>query len=806
MGSVYLAERIDGEVEQRVAIKFLRFGGHEPAFRDRFLRERQILANLTHPGIARLLDAGHTSEGEPYLAMECIDGTPIDVYAEKLDIKSKLELFIQVCAAVSYAHQNLIIHRDLKPSNIVVDSEGSPKLLDFGIAKLLENEERSGAATMLTREWGGMLTPEYAAPEQVSGGLVTTAIDVYALGVLLYVLLTGLHPTGPGQHSCADLLKAITDTEPPRPSAVAAMTSASLHRQLRGDLDTIVAKALKKDPKERYSSVAALADDLRRYLRHEPIAARPDAISYLAAKFVRRNRAVVALGALALVASIAGITGTLIQARTARAQRDFAWRQLSRAEAVNDLNSFVLSDAAPSGKPFTVDDLLGRAERIVQRQTGEQTSRVDLLVDIGGQYTVTDQYAKARRVLEEAYRLSRAVPDVSIQASASCALAQNLSRLGELPRAEQLFHEGLNSLPDQPLYALDRIFCLERGSEVARNRGAPNDAIERAQAARRLLKQVPIPSGLTELNTLITLAGGYSSAARYREAGIAFQQAATLLAALGHDDTQRAGTVFNNWGLVLTLAGRPLDAEKVFKHVIDISRADGTEETVPPIPLINYARILRELGRLDQARDYAQRGYAKAQQAGDETAMGQVLLLLASIYRDQHDLKRSAKMLSEVEPLLRRTLPAGHFALAMLASGRALYAQTAGDLPLALALSNQAVTIVEASAKASRQGADRLAILLTRRSDVELQLVRAEQAATDAARAVSTLQKTAEPGTFSSTAGRAYFALGRALQSQQKPVEARAAFRSAAEHLESALGSEHPEARAARHLGSENGK
>lgn len=467
MGAVYLAERVDGEVEQRVAIKFLRYGGDEPAFLDRFHRERQILATLSHPGIARLLDAGHTSDGRPYLAMDYIDGAPIDIYAAKLDLRTTLELFIQVCEAVSYAHQNLIIHRDIKPSNILVDSAGQPKLLDFGIAKLLEPEEPSAAATMLTRQWGEMLTPEYAAPEQVSGGPITTAIDVYALGVLLFLLLTGQHPLGSAHRSHADLLKAITDTEAPRPSDITARTSPAFGRQFRGDLDTVVAKALKKDPRERYASVAALSDDVRRYLRNEPISARPDTLAYRTAKFVRRNRTVVVLGAAALLALIAGVTGTLMQARRARVQRDFAVQLLSRAEAVNDLNSFVLSDAAPSGKPFTVDGLLQRAERIVERQTADQTRRADLLVEIGRQYTVNDEYGKARQLLEQAYRLSRTVPDAAIRANASCALAQTLSRFGESTRAERLYREGLDSLPNQPLYVLDRIFCQERGSEVA---------------------------------------------------------------------------------------------------------------------------------------------------------------------------------------------------------------------------------------------------------------------------------------------------------------------------------------------------
>lgn len=785
MGSVYLAERADGEVEQQVAVKLLRYGGHEPAFHDRFLRERQILATLNHPAIAHLLDAGHTGDGQPYLVMEYVDGCPIDVYAEQLGLRAKLELFRQVCDAVSYAHRNLIVHRDLKPSNIFVDREGRPKLLDFGIAKMLDTDQSPEyTATALQA-----LTPQYASPEQVRGEAITTATDVYSLGVVLYRLLTRRMPYELPTATTASIAYTICEAEPAPP-------------RLGEDLDNILLMALRKEPTRRYVSVQHFADDISRALSDRPVLARPDTIRYRTAKFVRRNRAAVILAVLALVASIVGVWSTLIQAHSARTQRDFALRQLARAEAINDLNTFVLSDAAPSGKPFTVDDLLQRAERIIKRQTSEEASRADLLIEIGRQYTVMDEYAKARQLLEQAYRLSRSLGDISVRAKASCALAQTLSRSGDLPHAEQLFQEGIKTLPNAPLYALDRIFCLERGSEVARNRGSSNEAIARAQAARGLLKQVPIPSELTELNTSITLASGYSSAGRYREANAAFEQAAALLAALGRDDTQRAGTVFNNWGVLLILAGRPLDAEKVFRRVIDISRTDRTEDSVQPMALVNYARVLYQLGRMDMASDYAERGYAGAQRGGDETAINQALLLQAAIDRDKGDLHSAGRVLSEVEPRLRRTLPTGHIAFASLASERALNAQAAGALPLALKLSEQAVAIVEALTEAGRQGADRLPMLLTRRSNVELQAQRLDDAVADAARAVSVLQKNAEPGTFSSTGGRAYLALGRALQAQGKRDEARAAFRSAAEHLQSALGPDHPDAQTARRLGN----
>ncbi len=820
MGSVWLAERSDGRFERRVAVKFLSVALSGRGGEQRFKREGSILGRLAHEHIAELVDAGVSPAGQPYLILEYVEGDHIDRYCDDrmLDVEARVRLFLDVLVAVAHAHANLIVHRDIKPSNVLVSKDGQVKLLDFGIAKLLEAEGQEGLATLLTVEGGRAMTPEYAAPEQVTGAPVTTATDVYALGVLLYVLLTGQHPAGSGPHSPADLVKAIVDTEPTRPSGVVipartnaketttnaarrATTPEKLNRLLHGDLDTIVAKALKKNPQERYVSVTALADDLRRYLRHEPISARPDTITYRAAKFVRRNRTAVALTALALAATIAGVAGTLLQARTARRQRDFAFRQLSRAEAINDLNSLLLSDLAPSGKPFTVDELLARAEHIVGRQHGgSDADRVELLISIGRQYTVQDEYEKARELLEEAHRLSLALPESSIRARALCGLAQVLSRGTDLPRSEMLFQQGMRELPNEPMFAVDRVGCLLFGSEIAQNRGDASEGIARAQAAERLLNQWPYRSDVMELNTSITLAGAYSDAGRLQEANAAFGQAAARLAALGRDDTQRAGTVFNNWGVALTVDGRPLEAEKALGRSMAIGRDNHGEQTVSPMSLVNYGRVLFDLDRLREAADYSERGYAKARKEGDNTAISQALLLRASIYRGLGDLPHADQMLSEVEQRLQGRLPAGHIAFAALASQQALNAQARGDGRSALQLANQAVAIAQASVNSGHAGAFYLRTFLIRRSEIELQLGHRDEAAADAAQALSQLQADAEPGTFSSYLGRAYLALARALDAQGKRDEAGAAARSAAEQLQNALGPDHPDTRSARQL------
>jgi serine/threonine-protein kinase len=342
MGSVWLARRSDGRFERQVAIKFLSIAVGSETGVQRFRREGRILGQLTHPHIAELIDAGVTDRGEPYLVLEYVEGEPIDMYCDRrcLSVESRIRLFRDVLLAVAHAHTNLVVHRDIKPSNVLVDKDGQVKLLDFGIATLLQREGAAPAATQLTLEGGGGLTPLFASPEQISGGAITTATDVYALGVLLFLLLTGQHPTGAGPHSPAELIRAVTEKEPPSGSGTTASSGAEarakarattpekLRRQLRGDPDIILGKALRKEPRERYPSAAAMADDLSRYLGHEPIHARPDTLLYVGTRFLRRYWAPVSAMAI-VVASLA--TGLYIanHERAIAEQRFAQLRQLS---------------------------------------------------------------------------------------------------------------------------------------------------------------------------------------------------------------------------------------------------------------------------------------------------------------------------------------------------------------------------------------------------------------------------------------------------------------------------------------------
>jgi serine/threonine-protein kinase len=378
MGTVWLAERSDGRFERRVAIKLLNRslgrGG------SRFRREGQILARLAHPHIAQLLDAGVSTRGNPFLVLELVDGQPIDRYCDehRLDVRARLRLFLDVLDAVGHAHASLIVHRDIKPSNVLVSADGSVKLLDFGIAKLLRDDEPGGGA-VLTLDGGTAFTPAFAAPEQIQDQPVSTATDVYALGVLLFVLLTGRHPAGDRLQSPADLVKAIVEDEAPRPSDVITVPDKQ-RRALRGDLDTIVGVALKKPPTERFRTVIEFADELRRFLRHEPIRVRPESMLYRAGKFVRRNRVPVA----ATLAVVVMLSAALYETNRQRAlaERRFTLVR-GLAAKLFDVDVAVRSLAGNvAARQLIVDTSLSYLDQLA----GDARSDPELALELGTAY------------------------------------------------------------------------------------------------------------------------------------------------------------------------------------------------------------------------------------------------------------------------------------------------------------------------------------------------------------------------------------------------------------------------------------
>lgn len=432
-GTVYLAERADRQYSAQVALKVVDSTSLQVGLGARFRAERQILANLNHPNIARLLDAGETDSGQPYLVMEYVRGEPLDQYCDgrRLDLRARLKLFIQICTAVQYAHQNLIVHRDLKPANILVSEDGTPKLLDFGIAKLLHTEEQQ-AGLALTRVADRLLTPEYASPEQILGGNVTTASDVYSLGVVLYELVCGLRPYRvPSSHSQLELERSICLSDPEKPSSGIRRAIASgqlpvgeiaqarrssverLPRQLDGDIDAIVMRALRKEPQHRYSSVEHLVEDLRRCLNNEPVHARQGNWLYYTRRFAQRHTAGVlaGLGFLVFVIGVAVVMS--VQRQQIAAALAKATRDGQRAETVSEFMLNVFSAADPYmhfGKEPTARALLEQAaERIQSDLSQEPEVRARLLEAIGISYLRMGQSERAVTYLDESVKIQRSL-------------------------------------------------------------------------------------------------------------------------------------------------------------------------------------------------------------------------------------------------------------------------------------------------------------------------------------------------------------------------------------------------------------
>jgi eukaryotic-like serine/threonine-protein kinase len=439
MGSVWRARRADDRYEGIVAIKFLHMSWRGLQGEQRFRSEGRILGRLDHQNIARLIDAGVLDASQPYLVLEYVEGEPIDTYCSlhNLTVEARVRLFLSVLAAVAHAHSHLIVHRDIKPSNILVTQDGSVKLLDFGIAKLLDDESASSA----TRS-GAALTPQYAAPEQLLGNVVTTETDVYALGLVLYLLLTGGSPFATASGSQAEILQAVLTQDPPRAST--AVTGPNTRaRELRGDLDNIVAKALKKVPADRYRSVGAFVEDLRRYLAHEPVQARPDTAAYVVAKFVRRHRGSVLIGLLVAFGLIATSSFAVFQMYEARAERDVAVAAAKLANAEADLTQFLGGDSLSKVPQEEVHERLDRARVFVTRRFRDDLPlAARLLIDVSSQYLDIGDEKTAAGVIVQAESIGRHFDDHEVLGLIACLRAQDLAIANDLAGARAQLDDG----------------------------------------------------------------------------------------------------------------------------------------------------------------------------------------------------------------------------------------------------------------------------------------------------------------------------------------------------------------------------
>ena len=435
MGTVYLAERADDQFRKDVALKVLprwrrgNRGGYQ-----RFLEERQILAKLDHPGIAHLLDGGVTADGTPWFAMEYVAGEPIDAYCETrhLSVDARLQLFCDVCSAVQYAHRNLVVHRDLKPSNILVASGGRVALLDFGIARLLAAEDSLAAEATMTVD--RQLTPLYASPEQIRGEAVSTAADVYALGVLLHVLLTGTNPYGLTTLGSYEVARAVLEQDPERPSVSAVrIGKAQLARRLQGDLDAIVVKAMCKEPGQRYATVEQLETDVRRYLTGLPVLAQPESRSYVLRKFIKRHRTAVALASVATVVLIAFAAVMTVQRSRIRAQAQRIARERDRAENIGQGFMTIFRNIAPGDSGITAREVLDSAtSRINEELVGYPEQRARLIFEMARAYHRIDLESRSAALLELSLGLQR-----GLRPPRELEMAETLDLLGEVHLAQR---------------------------------------------------------------------------------------------------------------------------------------------------------------------------------------------------------------------------------------------------------------------------------------------------------------------------------------------------------------------------------
>ncbi|HVS15718.1 MAG TPA: serine/threonine-protein kinase [Thermoanaerobaculia bacterium] len=811
MGSVWLAERSDGRYRGVAAVKLLNaslVGGDGEA---RFRREGEVLARLRHPRIAQLLDAGVSPAGQPYLVLEHVDGEPIDRYCDRrsLDVAARVRLLLDVADAVSHAHANLIVHRDLKPSNVLVTAEGRVKLLDFGIAKLLDPRE-AGDATALTREGASALTPAYAAPEQLTGGHVTTATDVYALGVLLYELLSGHHPAAGATASAASLIRAIVETEPMRPSEAArsphpdgggspeetaarrAATPQRLRSQLRGDLDNIVAKALAKRPEDRYPSAAALGEDLRRYLDHRPVAARPQGASYRLGKFVRRNwRGVVAAG-LVLVAVLAGTVGVAWQAREARRQRDLAQSELARASAANEFLAFLLSVAAPGGERFSVAELLEQGESLIDRQfAGDDALRAEMLVAIGQQYVASERWDRARPVLERAVELARPSPDPALRARSLCTLANLLAATGAWQEAEAMIDEALAGLTGEPLHLLPRADCVSRRALLGFFNEDAEAMVRNAELALELFDRSPVASAAGRLEARGTLAYGYYLAGEGLRADREYELLLAELERLGRERTLFAAHLFNNRALVHYL-GDIARAETLIRRAVELHRAIEGPEAIGPTAIFNHAGVLYQLGRWEEAERALEETIRTAATRHEPRIELDATMELAGVYVETGRLARAAATLDAVAA--RSTDPRFHeWRGALLAYYRGRLAQAQGDHAAARARFAGAVEIFE-----RRQAKIAMSVLAPiGLAESELALGHEIEALRRAQGAVELAESLVEPDRPSYLVGLAQAAVARVQAAGGDPEAARESWALAARHLEATFGAEHPATRAA---------
>ena len=643
MGKVYLAARADDLYQKEVAIKTVQGGlGQNRVMLLRFRSERQILANLDHPAIARLLDGGITDDGLPYLVMEYVNGIRVDDYCRinKLTTEQRLHLFCAVCEAVEYAHKNLVVHRDIKPANILVTAEGVPKLLDFGIAKLLDPEAGQVAQTRTTER---MMTPEYASPEQVRGDQVTTSTDVYALGVLLYELLAGKRPFQLDKTSPFEMARIICEQDPQPPSVVSAANLESAPpdaaRTVSGDLDNIVLMAMRKEPARRYVSVSALAGDVKAYLAGYPVHARTDTWKYRSSKFIRRHKAAAAAAAVVTLALIGFSIGMGLLAKRANRERLAAQRESQFLKGIFE----AATPDRTHGQTITPRELLDQGVKRVDRELADDPELQATLLDtIGQAYSTLGVYDQAELLLERAYALrSKTLGDGNTDvADTLFKLAVAIRQQGQYKKAEPFYRKSLairernlgehNTAVAESLSQLGECLYLENRDDdaepllrraVALDRELSSDSISRQYLALLLKRKGDYQEALQLLReqveyyrqhvgtdnaeyalSLHNLGGALIDAGDLTGAEATERQVLEVQRKILGNNHPDLAYPLNNLGNLLLLKGDWQGAEPLFRESMEIRRsAVGEKSPLFGLALNNWGRLLQEKGDYEGA-------------------------------------------------------------------------------------------------------------------------------------------------------------------------------------------------------------
>jgi tetratricopeptide (TPR) repeat protein len=786
--SVWLAERADRSIHRHVALKLPHLGLVDRGIAERIARERDILASLEHPNIARLYDAGVDERGRPYLALEYVQGLTPDAYcrARNLDLRQMLRLFVDILRAVAFAHARLVVHRDLKPNNILVAGDGRVCLLDFGIARLLQPDTSPRAAQTLVG--GAALTPAYAAPEQFAGQPVTVATDVYSLGVILFEMLTGVSPYSPAGQSLGAYEQEVLHAEPPLASRTARPGESAA---LRGDLDAIVAKALEKKPQDRYASVEAFANDIERHLAEEPITARRRSMGYVARKFLRRHAWPVSLASLAVLA-LAGALGVAAwQWRDAERQRAVAVERLAGSEAASLFTSTVLIEGMMPGESVSFEQLVERSERIA-RDTGANDLRARIFAAdfLANWYGANGGYARAEELLTRT--LDSLPPEpATLGSGLRCKRAGLWAAMG---RAD----DGLASLDTEIRRAGidDAVLsqCLLSRSRFAANTGDGISALEYARQSWARLEASGVASVYNRSAILQAIGGAHGLLDEFDQAHAQYREALRQLDSFGRSRSRAASAVHDDWASVWMNAGNPRRALEELATSWDI-----IAETTPNASRVNRVlyrrgRIYAQLGRVAEAQaDFREVRESPGMKHVITTQVG-VIIGEADLAVLQGRLAEAEQLMSQADAMLREAnLKPEHvlYTRGYLTRGELLAAQ--GRHAEAIAMFTRAVD----NYAAQRCCHAHVSWALSQRAGLRLATGDTDAARADAVRAVE-LAPPRDAESFSRFTGSAWYASGLVREAAGQWREARDDFAVAAVQFAGALGDEHADTRRAR--------